>query len=158
MQPLTAPPTAAEIRETAQAIAPYIHKTPVYTCQSLDKLTGAHLFFKCENFQKIGAFKMRGGASAALRLTEAERAKGLATHSSGNHAQAVARAAQMLGVPAYIVMPSDAPAVKVAAVQGYGATITYCENTPAEVVRFREKPSTEQAEDNPCATCPGFML
>ena len=95
-------------------------------------MSGAQIHFKCENFQRIGAFKMRGGASAALRFTPEERQRGLATHSSGNHAQAVASAAQQLGVPAYIVMPHDAPRVKVAAVEGYGAQITYCNNTPRE--------------------------
>lgn len=129
---LTGIPSAAAIAQTAAAIAPFIHRTPVLTCQALSEMVGAELYFKCENFQKIGAFKMRGGASAALRLSDAEMAKGLATHSSGNHAQAVAKSAQILGVPAYIVMPHDAPAVKIAAVQGYGAQISYCNNTPEE--------------------------
>lgn len=125
-------PTAAELKQTAQAIGPLIHQTPVLRCTALEEMVGAQLYFKCENFQKIGAFKMRGGASAALRLNDEEKSKGLATHSSGNHAQAVAKAAQFLGVPAHIVMPHDAPKVKVAAVQGYGANISYCNNTPAE--------------------------
>lgn len=125
-------PTAAELSATAKAIQPLIHKTAVLRCSALEEMVEAELYFKCENFQKIGAFKMRGGASAALRLSEQEKAKGLATHSSGNHAQAVARAAQFLGVPAYIVMPHDAPKVKIKAVEGYGATITYCNNTPEE--------------------------
>lgn len=136
---ITTIPTAAQLTETAAAIQPYIHQTPVLTCAALDEMVGAQLFFKCENFQKIGAFKMRGGASAALRLSESERAKGLATHSSGNHAQAIAKAAQLLGIPAYIVMPHDAPAVKIAAVQGYGAEITYCNNTPDERQAALEK-------------------
>jgi len=136
---LTTRPTATELSATASAITSLIHRTPVMTCTALNQLVGAELYFKCENFQKIGAFKMRGGASAALRLTEVERARGLATHSSGNHAQAVARAAQYLGVPAYIVMPHDAPAVKVAAVKGYGAEITYCNNTPEERQATLEK-------------------
>lgn len=129
---ITQIPTAEELTTTAQAIQPLIHRTPVLRCTALDKMVGADLYFKCENFQKIGAFKMRGGASAALRLNEEEKAKGLATHSSGNHAQAVAKAAQFLGVPAHIVMPHDAPKVKVAAVKGYGANISYCNNTPTE--------------------------
>ena len=132
LRPLTAPPNQADLLLTHEAIQPFIHRTPVMTNQSISELAGAQLFFKCENFQKIGAFKMRGAASAALRLTEEERAAGLATHSSGNHAQAVAMAARVLGVPAHIVMPEDAPRVKVAAVEGYGAAITYCRNTPAE--------------------------
>ena len=123
-------PTQADLLVTHEAIHPFVHRTPILTNRSINASTGAKLFFKCENFQKIGAFKMRGGASAALRFTPEQRERGLATHSSGNHAQAVAKAAQVLGVPAYIVMPHDAPAVKVAAVKGYGAEITYCENTP----------------------------
>ncbi|CAH1000140.1 L-threo-3-hydroxyaspartate ammonia-lyase [Neolewinella maritima] len=132
LSPLHRVPTQADLLVTHEAIHPFVHRTPILTSTSLDELTGARLSFKCENFQRIGAFKMRGGASAALRFTEAERERGLATHSSGNHAQAVARAAQVLGVPAYIVMPHDAPRVKVAAVKGYGAEITYCNNTPHE--------------------------
>lgn len=130
--PLSGPPTAADILVTAEAIAPYIHRTPVLTSTALNEMAGAELYFKCENFQKIGAFKMRGGISAALRLSEQQRQRGLATHSSGNHAQAVAKAAQLLGVAAYIVMPHDAPKVKIAAVKNYSAQITYCNNTPSE--------------------------
>ena len=132
LKPLEQAPNQADLLLTHEAIQPFIHRTPVMTCASLDKMSGARLFFKCENFQKIGAFKMRGAASAALRLTEKERSRGLATHSSGNHAQAVAMAANVLGVPAHIVMPEDAPKVKVAAVKGYGATVTHCINTPAD--------------------------
>lgn len=126
---LTAAPTIEQIRHTHQAIQPFIHRTPVLTSDSINTRTGAEIYFKCENFQRIGAFKMRGGASAALRLTEAEKARGLATHSSGNHAQAIARSAQILGIPAHIVMPSNAPAIKKAATGGYGANITLCAPT-----------------------------
>ena len=129
MNQLNANPTLSDINETHNAIAPYIHRTPVLTCQSLDEISGAQLFFKCENFQKIGAFKMRGAISAALRLSTAEKKNGLATHSSGNHAQAVALSAKLLGVPAYIVMPENAPKIKIAAVRGYGAEITFCAPT-----------------------------
>lgn len=122
-------PTQADIEATHQAITKLIHRTPVMTCASLDQLAGARLYFKCENFQKVGAFKMRGAASAALRLTDTQLEKGLATHSSGNHAQAVARAAQYLGVPAYIVMPENAPASKRAATLGYGAEVIACAPT-----------------------------
>ncbi len=132
LKPLHQPPNQADLLLTHEAIQPFIHRTPVMTNASLDRMAGCKLFFKCENFQKIGAFKMRGAASAALRLTEEERAKGLATHSSGNHAQAVAMAAKTLGIPAYIVMPHDAPKVKIAAVEGYGAKISYCVNTPKD--------------------------
>ncbi|MEL7220771.1 MAG: threonine/serine dehydratase [Bacteroidota bacterium] len=127
---LTSTPSAEDIRISHELIKPYIHQTPVLTCEALNKMTGAELYFKCENFQKIGAFKMRGATNAALRLTNEQRKKGLATHSSGNHAQAVARAARELGVPAYIVMPENAPAVKVAATKGYGAEVIFCESTP----------------------------
>ena len=139
LAPLGSVPTAEQLVRTHRAIAPYVHRTPVLSCASLDELSGAKLYFKCENFQRIGAFKMRGGISAALRFSQAERARGLATHSSGNHAQAVAKSAQLLGVPAHIVMPHDAPRVKIAAVEGYGAKITYCNNTPAERQRALEE-------------------
>lgn len=107
-------------------IAPHIHRTPVLTCGSIDLLAGAKLYFKCENFQKIGAFKIRGATHALRSLSAGELQGGACTHSSGNHAQAVAYAARSLGVPAYIVMPDNSPAVKKAAVAGYGARITYC--------------------------------
>ena len=132
LPPLNQMPLQADLLVTHEAIHPFVHRTPILTNQSIDRMTGAHLYFKCENFQRIGAFKMRGAASAALRLRAEQRERGLATHSSGNHAQAVARVAHELGVPAYIVMPHDAPRVKVAAVRGYGAQITYCNNTPEE--------------------------
>jgi len=122
-------PTLKDIQQTHDAIASMIHRTPVLTCASIDSLAGARLFFKCENFQKVGAFKMRGGASAAIRLTAAEKKRGIATHSSGNHAQAVARAARELGIPAYIVMPENAPSIKKAATKGYGAEVIDCAPT-----------------------------
>lgn len=127
---LTSVPTIEDIRASHRLIQPLVHRTPVMTSQAINKMTGANIHFKCENFQKIGAFKMRGAANAASRLSEEQLAKGLATHSSGNHAQAVARAAQVKGVPAYIVMPENAPAVKVAATRGYGAEVIFCESTP----------------------------
>ena len=131
MQPLVQVPSAADIQQSHALIQPYIHRTPVLTCQSINTISGAQLFFKCENFQKIGAFKMRGASNAALRLDETARQKGLATHSSGNHAQAVAKIAQALGVPAHIVMPENAPSVKREATAGYGANIVLCEATQA---------------------------
>lgn len=141
MLPLNEKPTLEDIILTHEAIQPFIHRTPVLTCTSLNELVGAELFFKCENFQKVGAFKMRGAISAALRLSRAEQEKGLCTHSSGNHAQAVALSAKLLKVPAYIVMPENAPKIKMAATKGYGAEITFCaptiearENTLREVV------------------------
>ncbi len=129
MQTLERIPTRQDIVETYEAIYDMIHLTPVMTSESLDNMTGAELFFKCENFQKVGAFKMRGASSAAVRLTNEQLENGIATHSSGNHAQAVARAAQLLGIPAYIVMPENAPASKKAATAGYGAEIIFCEST-----------------------------
>jgi len=124
-------PTLNQIREAAQRIRPYAHRTPVLTCASLDLAVGAQVFLKCENFQKVGAFKFRGACNAVYSLDEAEAARGVATHSSGNHAQALALAARMRGIPAYIVMPSNAPAVKQAGVAGYGGQITLCEPTLA---------------------------
>jgi threonine dehydratase len=106
-----------------------IHRTPVLTNQYLNELVGGSIYFKCENFQKVGAFKMRGAASASLRLNTDTMKNGIATHSSGNHAQAVARAAQVLGIPAYIVMPKNAPEIKVEGTRSYGAEIIFCEPT-----------------------------
>ena len=138
MNQLLHTPTAEDIRATHEAIRPMIHRTPVLTCESINKMAGAKLFFKCENFQKVGAFKMRGAASAALRLSDKEKERGLATHSSGNHAQAVALSARLLGLPAYIVMPNTSPAIKKAATEGYGAEVTLCENTLAARERTLE--------------------
>ena len=112
-------------------IRPYIHRTPCLTCQTIDHMAGATIVFKCENFQKIGAFKARGGLNAALQLPDDKRINGIATHSSGNHGQAVAFAARQLGMPAYVVMPRTAPQVKKAAVRGYGADVIECEPTLA---------------------------
>lgn len=114
------------IESAHDRIRPYIHRTPVFTCKTIDALAGASLYFKCENFQKIGAFKIRGGMNATLSLSEADRAKGLCTHSSGNHAQAIAFAAREVGTKAYIVMPENSPVVKVNAVKGYGAEVHFC--------------------------------
>lgn len=122
-------PTIADIQNTHEVIQPFIHRTPILRSKSIDEIAGATLFFKCENFQKIGAFKMRGAAAAGAALSPAEIQKGLATHSSGNHAQAVAMTAKQLGTKAYIVMPSNAPEIKKQATAGYGATITFCEPT-----------------------------
>jgi threonine dehydratase len=128
MKKLTARPSLEEIRQTHLAISPYIHKTPVLSCAQIDNISGAHLFFKCENFQKIGAFKMRGATSAALRLSDEEKRAGLATHSSGNHAQAVALSAKLMRIPAHIVMPDVSPEIKVNATKGYGARVYFCAN------------------------------
>ena len=118
--------TKHAIEKAHEKIKPYIHQTPVLTNSSINEMAGAELFFKCENFQKIGAFKIRGGMNAALSLSPEQIAKGLATHSSGNHAQAIAFAAKTLGTKAYIVMPENSPSVKVNAVKGYGAEVIFC--------------------------------
>lgn len=117
------------IQEAAKRIEPYAHRTPVLTCGSLDRVVGARVFFKCENFQKVGAFKFRGACNAVFSLSDQEAAKGVATHSSGNHAQALALAARMRGIPAYIVMPRTASSVKKAGVLGYGGRVSLCEPT-----------------------------
>ena len=118
-----------DIHQAAKRIQPYIHRTPVLTNESLNLLVNAQVFMKCENFQKVGAFKFRGASNAVWSLTDEEAEKGVVTHSSGNHAQALALAAKMRGIPAYIVMPSNAPQVKKNAVAGYGGQITFCEPT-----------------------------
>jgi len=126
---MTPHPTLADILTAAGRIAPYAHRTPVLTCAALDERLGARIFLKCENFQKVGAFKFRGAANAVFSLDAAAATRGVATHSSGNHAQALALAARLRGIPAFIVMPDNAPTVKKAAVAGYGGRITYCEPT-----------------------------
>lgn len=118
-----------DIKSAARRITPYIHRTPVLTSQSLDQRVGAQIFMKCENLQKVGAFKFRGASNAVWSLTVEEAKRGVVTHSSGNHAQALALAAKMRGIPAYIVMPENAPLVKKNAVAGYGGNITFCEPT-----------------------------
>jgi threonine dehydratase len=119
--------TRQHIEQAHERIRPFIHETPVLTSKTLNAISGAELFFKCENFQKIGAFKIRGGMNAVLSLPVEKRKKGIATHSSGNHAQAIALAAKEVGTKAFIVMPDNSPQVKVDAVRGYGAEIFFCE-------------------------------
>ncbi len=121
--------TIEDIREAHARISGVVHRTPVLTSRAINEKTHATLFFKCENFQRVGAFKARGGLNAVFSLSDKEREKGVTTHSSGNHAQAIALAASLAGCPAYIVMPSNAPAVKKAAVKEYGATIIECAPT-----------------------------
>jgi len=135
-------PTKASIAEAHERIRNYIHHTPVMTSASIDEMAGCQVFFKCENFQKVGAFKSRGAMNAALKLTPEQQRKGVATHSSGNHAQALARAAKILGMKSYIVMPRTAPEIKKRGVRGYGGEIFECEptleareSTLAEVIR-----------------------
>jgi threonine dehydratase len=118
-----------DIQIAAQRIRPHIHRTPVLTNETLNATVGTQVFLKCENMQKVGAFKFRGACNAVFSLTDEAAAHGVCTHSSGNHAQALALAARMRGIPAYIVMPDNAPAVKKNAVAGYGGQITFCEST-----------------------------
>lgn len=105
-------------------IKPYIHRTPVLSSSAINTISGSEIYFKCENFQRMGAFKMRGATNAILQLSETQRANGVVTHSSGNMAQAVSLGAQSVGIPAYIVMPENAPQVKKNAVKGYGGVVT----------------------------------
>jgi threonine dehydratase len=126
---MTGRPDLEDIRSAHRRIVPYINKTPVMTCTTLDQMVGTRLFFKCENFQKAGAFKFRGACNAVLSLSDDEASLGVVTHSSGNHAAALSLAAKKRGIPARIVMPSNAPKVKVDAVRGYGGIITFCEPT-----------------------------
>ena len=122
-------PELADIQAAHSKIRPFIHNTPVMKSNQLNELFNCDLFFKCENFQKVGAFKFRGATNAVLSLSSAERSKGVVTHSSGNHAAALALAARMSGITAKIVMPENAPVVKKNAVSGYGADITFCKPT-----------------------------
>lgn len=128
----------ATIRAAHERIRAYIHRTPVLTSSLLDQASGSSLFFKCENFQKIGAFKARGATNAVFALDDAAARRGVATHSSGNHGAAVARAAKLRGIPAHIVMPPNSAKVKIRAVESYGAHIVFCE-------------PTEQAREATCA-------
>ena len=122
-------PTIKEIKEAYDRIRPYIHRTPVLTCSALNRMCNAELFFKCENFQKVGAFKTRGATNTVFSLSDQEASKGVATHSSGNHAAALSLAARRREIKAYVVMPTSAPEIKQNAVKGYGAEITFCEPT-----------------------------
>jgi threonine dehydratase len=120
--------TKQTITDAHERIKPYVHRTPVMTSESINEIAGCSIFFKPENFQKIGAFKARGAMNAALQLTPEQRAKGIATHSSGNHAQAIARAAKILGIKSFVVMPTTTAAIKKKGVVGYGGEIFECEN------------------------------
>ncbi len=119
----------SDLIECHNRIKPYIHNTPVLTSSQIDRISGAKLYFKCENFQRMGAFKMRGATNAILQLTDEQKSRGVVTHSSGNFAQALALAAKSVGIKAYIVMPSNAPQVKKDAVKGYQSIIVECEPT-----------------------------
>lgn len=122
-------PNLDDIHEAAERIRPYAHLTPVMTCRQVDERCGGAVYFKCENLQKVGAFKFRGACNAVFSLSDEQARNGVATHSSGNHAQALALSAKLRGIPAYIAMPSSAPEVKKKAVAGYGASIRFCDPT-----------------------------
>ena len=120
--------TKQDLINSHNRIKPFIHDTPVLTSNYVNEITGAEVYFKCENFQKMGAFKMRGAANAILRLSDEQKSNGVVTHSSGNHAQAISLAAKKIGIKAYIVMPSNAPKIKKEAVKGYGGELIECES------------------------------
>src|SRR6187549_1862559 len=151
MPPIYAADLAA-VRAAAERVRGVVHRTPVLTSDTIDRLAGRAVFFKCENLQKTGAFKYRGATNAVRKLTDAEAARGVVTHSSGNHAQALALAARVRGIPAYIVMPRTAPAVKKAAVEGYGGIVTLCEPTLAD----RERTANEIAARTGAVLIPPF--
>ena len=122
-------PSIDDVHKATERIKPIIHRTPVLSSKSINQIVGADIYFKCENFQKVGAFKFRGASNAVFSLTDEEIKRGVATHSSGNHAQALALAARIRGTKAYIVMPSNSSKVKIEAVKGYDAELIFCEPT-----------------------------
>ncbi len=122
-------PSYKDIQTAAMRLSGLVHHTPVLTSSAINEMTGLEAFFKCENFQKVGAFKYRGATNAVLSLTDEQASRGVATHSSGNHAAALALAARKRGIPCYVAMPENAPVVKIEAVKHYGAEITFCEPT-----------------------------
>ncbi|WP_163326121.1 pyridoxal-phosphate dependent enzyme [Draconibacterium mangrovi] len=122
-------PTFTDVEKAHEIVQKYAHRTPVLSSVSINSIVGTELFFKCENLQKVGAFKFRGACNAVFSLSEEDAQKGVATHSSGNHAAALALAARMRGIAAHIVMPENSPEIKKKAVAGYGAKITFCKPT-----------------------------
>ncbi|MBI1317988.1 MAG: pyridoxal-phosphate dependent enzyme [Candidatus Hydrogenedens sp.] len=144
--------TLADFEAALARIAPFVHQTPVHTSRSLNARAGAEVYLKCELFQRAGAFKMRGAANAIARLSDAERARGVVAHSSGNHAQAVALAAQDFGIAAHIVMPENVPRVKREATEGYGAKVTLC----APTMQAREAACAEIASATGAALIPPY--
>lgn len=139
--------TKEQYQELHKKIQPYIHRTPVLSSQLINEIAGCRIFFKCENLQKMGAFKMRGASTAILNLSDEEKKNGVVTHSSGNFAQALSLAARMQGVKAYIVMPSSAPKVKIEAVKGYGGEVIICPPT----LKDREE-TAQKIQDKTAAT------
>jgi threonine dehydratase/serine racemase len=142
----------AAVRDAQKRIAGAVHRTPVMNSETLDGLAGRRVFVKCENLQKTGAFKYRGATNAIRKLDPAVASRGVVTHSSGNHAQALALAARVRGIPAYVVMPRTAPAVKKAAVEGYGGIVTLCEPNLAA----REEAAAELVRQTGATLIPPF--
>ncbi len=124
-------PTLQDIRQAHERIAPHVHRTPVMTSRRVDERVGAAVFCKCENLQRVGAFKIRGATNAVMCLDDRQLESGVATHSSGNHGAALSLAAGIRGIPAHIVMPETASRVKIEAVKGYGGRIVHCSSDPA---------------------------
>ncbi|MDF7661824.1 threo-3-hydroxy-L-aspartate ammonia-lyase [Erwiniaceae bacterium L1_54_6] len=145
-------PTFADIQAAAERITPYINRTPVMTSRTADALVGARIFFKCENYQRMGAFKFRGALNALLKFSDEQKAAGVVAFSSGNHAQGIALAAQILGIPATIVMPEDAPAAKIAATRGYGGNVV----TYNRYTEDREQIGRELAERHGLTLIPPY--
>ncbi len=145
--------TFADVQSAAERLRGVAHRTPVMTSRQFDARTGARAFFKCENFQRMGAFKFRGAYNALSRLDEDARRRGVVAFSSGNHAQAVALAGQILGIPAVIVMPSDAPEVKVAATRGYGAEVALYDRAAGQ---NREQVALAISRERGCTLIPPF--
>lgn len=140
-------PTYADVAAAHDRIRPYIHRTPILTSDTFNAMVGAELFFKCENYQKAGAFKARGASNAVFSLTDAQAARGVATHSSGNHGLSLAYAAGRRGIPCQVVMPRTAPEPKKAAVRGYGGTVVECEpSTTSREAVFAEVVAKTGAE------------
>ena len=153
-------PAFCDVVEAHILVEQFAHRTPILTCKSINQITRGKIYFKCENFQKVGAFKFRGATNAVMSLSDEEAKRGVGTHSSGNHAAALALAAKNRGVAAYVVMPENAPEIKKKAVAGYGANITYCkpdleerESTLAHVIA--ETGATEIHPYNNCAVIAG---
>jgi threonine dehydratase len=146
-------PTFDDVVDAAQRIDPYVHRTPVFTSHYFNQVVGAEVFFKAENLQKIGAFKARGATNAVLSLSDVDAMRGIVTHSSGNHGQAVAYAAGIRSIPAVVVMPDHAPSVKIDAVVGYGAEIVFCKQaereTMVETIRAESGAVVIHPFDNP---------
>ncbi len=140
------------VKEAAERIAGHANRTPVMTSSTLDRLTGAKVFFKCENFQKVGAFKFRGAFNAIGKLSEEQKAKGIVTYSSGNHAQAVALVGRTLNLKTVIVMPENAPEIKRKATEAYGAEVVYYDPAKAD----RAEIATALQAENGYAMIPPF--